>query len=450
LVIGSEIKEGASLLDAIVAVSCRNPDLSGRAEPRPGQAHFSLHLSVQRFMAALALAKIKTVYVARPEIYGTDISRSFLAKPSERIVHIAIGDYASLRILKGAYNIAYVAWEYEAISVASTAGPSLWKNQHWVLSRFDEIWVGAEFVKTTFERYGLKNVHVVPIPIPMPGNEPRPTIEEIVGLVPAVPLYLDFSSQDHAEQQLSALTDQLGSFLYSPARREKQQTFLTVINPGDARKNSEASILGFAQFARDNPDALLIVKLVSSGDIPLSQRIWRTFRIQIHRLVGDGIINSDNIIFIDEFLDETKLIKLMKSVDFYLSTSFAEGLNLPVLEAMVNDTIVISPIHTAMADYLTTENCVVCHASPLIVDGERMTGYPIGRVTCYEASPADIAASLWTAFALSAEERDYIRKRAKDAVMGRYDVESVARLIVERIEAVVQDCPIAWNQDDLH
>ena len=237
---------------------------SGR-KPVWGMAHYSLHYAGQRYITAISKLGIRTVHVPRPEIYGTDISRSFIAPQNERIIHLAFGDYKDLRILKGAYNIACVAWEYESISDSMPLGGSHWMNQAWVLGLFDEIWVGSSFAKSTFQKHGVRNVQIIPPPVPDSINEKKPKIEEVIGSLLCAPCSFDFSMFDassaHNERYLREHTRPFSDAFYQLAGLSRPTVYLTIVSPGDQRKNVEASILAFARFAAEVPNALLVVKL---------------------------------------------------------------------------------------------------------------------------------------------------------------------------------------------
>ncbi len=243
--------------------------------------------------------------------------------------------------------------------------------------------------------------------------------------------------QAYNEDVLEEFTDQFSYFFYRCAVGRRPTIYLTIINPADSRKNVEASIIAFARFAEDCPGKVLIVKLVGSPDIPLHQKLWRTVRLRLSRLIGDGILKSDAVLFVDGFLEENKLLEVVAAADFYISTSFAEGLNLPVLEAMSRGTIVISPIHTAMVDYLTPENCIPCAFRAIEVDGETATGYPVGPVTRYEASTKDVYQALAKSASISAGELQRKREQARAAVAGKYDVTGVARQISIRLQDIM-------------
>lgn len=435
--VGISTQTKINLNSVVVAYSNRGNPLEGKRPPRVGVPHYSLHLSALRFLSAFKSIGVRVEHIVRPEIFASDVSRKFVAPNGEDILHLAVGDFENLRLLKGAYNIAYVAWEYEAISTSMVEGDPVWKNQLWVLSRFDEIWVGCSFIKSVFEANGLQNIHVVPAPVPDYEGHARKLIEKIIGAQQTIPLSFDFSMpQSHNEARMSMLSSSFSEHYGSLSHSSKLRTYLTIVNPGDSRKNVEATILAFAQFAQRYPNNLLVVKLVSAAGEPLHEKVWRTLRHRINRLLGDGLVISKSILFVDGFLDEAELLDLVQAADFYISTSFAEGLNLPVLEAMSRSTVVISPIHTAMRDYLTAENCIECEANPILIDSYATTGYRAGMVTRNTVSIESVYRALELSRELTNSELDAIRRKAADAVRKKYDVSGVGALIMSRLQHV--------------
>ena len=420
--------------------------LSYRGQPAPsrgnspvGATHFSLSLLPARLASALSPLCDQVLTINRPEIYSNEISRQFLRSPGKVLVHLAFGDYASLRVLKYAYNIAHVSWEYEKISTAVNAQTSIWKNQLWVLNLFDEIWVGTEFTKNVLTGYGLKNVQVIPVPVPDPLTPPPAHISEVIGDLPCVPLMFDFTGgQSVTCRVLRESMTQFREFIaLTFLSRDTPKIYLTIINPGDHRKNVEATILGFVRFAAENPQSLLIVKLVDAEERSLSEILWETLRLRLERLIRGGIVRSESVVFVGGFLPERKLMQLIQASDFYVSTSLAEGQNLPVMEAMSLGTVVISPIHTAMACYLSEHNCIPCNYTPIITDGLAATSYPIAPVTQNVVSINDVAMALSASVVMSDAEMGRIRENALLAIKGTYDTAGVQARLRARVNEIV-------------
>jgi hypothetical protein len=125
--------------------------------------------------------------------------------------------------------------------------------------------------------------------------------------------------------------------------------YATVLSPQDGRKNWTDMVSAFALALRDRADATLILKMplkdASNGfhdhfDGWLQQ--LAPFRCRIIALYG--------------FLDETEYQALVAAADYYVNTSSAEGLCLPLTEFLSAGRPALAPDHSAMADYITPQN----------------------------------------------------------------------------------------------
>jgi glycosyltransferase involved in cell wall biosynthesis len=192
----------------------------------------------------------------------------------------------------------------------------------------------------------------------------------------------------------------------------KHSIFLVVANPGDLRKNLPALIDGFSLAAQENPKVSLLIKLVidnrstTLGTVT-SDLLPRQYR-NIERTMGD--IAPTNIYVMSDFLSKDQLYVLYLCVDFYLAPSVAEGQNLPLQEAMAMGTIPVAAPHTAMADYITTDNGVAIDWkwAPAPRCFERAYGLRDFRLP--EIAPEDITRAVLSAAELDDRQRD--RKRA--------------------------------------
>lgn len=393
--------------------------------------------STQRLLRAFESLGVSTRYIERPEIFATDISRRFIAPFGERLVHLAVADFEGLRLLKGAYNIAYVNWRYDRISTSTAEGEVLWKNQQWVLSRFDELWVGCTFLQSVLIQNGLQNAQVIPAPVSTFDHTTRTATEAVIGHVRAVPLWVDLSmSQERNHEMLQGMTGSFSALSAQLVAHRDLRVYLTVVDLGDDWKNAEALILAFAHFAERFPNSLLIVKLSSSSDVPLTERIVRDLRKCISRLMGDGFVASQSILFIDGDLSEEQEAALMRSVDFCVLTSSAEGNFHSILDAMSAETVVLSPIHTAMIDCLTEENCIVCSSTPVACDGYSLTGFQTGQITRHVASIADVYAALEKSYLLSTVELELKRKNALQTAKA-FELSMIAKRIDVRLDHAI-------------
>jgi glycosyltransferase involved in cell wall biosynthesis len=133
--------------------------------------------------------------------------------------------------------------------------------------------------------------------------------------------------------------------------------YVSVLSPQDGRKNWTDMVSGFVWALRDRPDATLIVKMpvkdASTG-----------FHDHFDGWVQQLAPFRCRIIAMYAFLDDTEYEQLIRAADFYVNTSSAEGLCLPLMEFLSAGRPALAPDHSAMADYLTPENAYILASSP--------------------------------------------------------------------------------------
>ncbi len=116
---------------------------------------------------------------------------------------------------------------------------------------------------------------------------------------------------------------------------------------GDARKNIVAVMLGFALFAADHPHAVLLVKTHRN-----LREIYTELESHMQRFFGWGPWGCKNIFIIPANLDDVAQAALYDAADYYLCCPIAEGQNVPLQEAIQHHCYPVTPVHTAMAEYL--------------------------------------------------------------------------------------------------
>jgi glycosyltransferase involved in cell wall biosynthesis len=125
------------------------------------------------------------------------------------------------------------------------------------------------------------------------------------------------------------------------------------------------------------------------------------------------------------------------AASFYLCTSYAEGQNLPLIEAMARGVVPITVDHTAMADYISDNDAVVIpsHTRPLDI---RLTArYRMYGVDTNYVDAADVHSALLAARDIP--DSDYAHKSAAswEEVRSQFGTEVVAnqlRTLVERLK----------------
>jgi glycosyltransferase involved in cell wall biosynthesis len=209
------------------------------------------------------------------------------------------------------------------------------------------------------------------------------------------------------------------------------QIFVSVLNPHDLRKNLTSLIGGFLEFHAENPNSLLLLKLIVDNTSDRLDNVLTgilTLRISQYEL-----IDSNGIWLTTAYLPEPVLGDLYRFSSAYVCTSLAEGQNLPLQEAMAWGLVPITTRHTAMVDYISESNAVVIssRSSPIERPDTAMGSEP--DATWHVCTSADVALGLRSFAALSEARRWELGSRARATIARHFSVAPVARLIQARL-----------------
>ena len=406
-----------------------------------GAPHYSYRFAEERFLAMFRAHLLPPTRLRMPEYYATAEAFPLGAiDPALPSLHLIFRSTEQLRLLKFAVNVCCFAWEFDVLKDGSLPGEHPFLNQVRMLQLCDEVWVPSEYTAAVLRRYGLTRVVTIPAPIPAGSRRvSRAQALASLGAVAVVTLAHNFllsrpANRALCESRTSTLLEWLAPRLQGAAR---PSIYLAVLNPEDFRKNLDPLLRGFAAFAADREDAILLVKTLTSAN-----------RFHLLDVVSDVVpnkfangttIESDRIAFFNAYLSEAQMTALYSLADFYLCTSVAEGQNLPLLEAMAHGTVPVTTANTAMTDYIDAADAVLIEAAPVPSDTVHLAGAIAGRpFSVHRASPESVHAALVASHALDEPARAALAEAARARVERRYAQEAVWPLVVERIGALIQ------------
>jgi glycosyltransferase involved in cell wall biosynthesis len=124
--------------------------------------------------------------------------------------------------------------------------------------------------------------------------------------------------------------------------------YTAIFNPSDGRKNWTDLLQGFVWAFRDTPDATLVLKITHSD-------VTRGLGQVLHHLAKVGDF-SCRVLLLQGMLPDDQFDKLLEMTSYIVNTSTNEGQCLPLMEFMSAGRPAITPDHTSMRDYATTEN----------------------------------------------------------------------------------------------
>jgi glycosyltransferase involved in cell wall biosynthesis len=268
-------------------------------------------------------------------------------RPSTRILHLnppmlprAVAKLG-LRDFARTYNIGYWAWELEII-------PDEWKN---ALRYMNAVFVPSEFTRQAIARH--TKIPVITVPHPVAEKPAAPGMRAAFG-VPE------------------------GAFLVS-----------TIFSAGSSinRKNPEAVLKAFQQFASGQPNAFLLMK--ASGNPERDDRL---------RALVASAAEADNIRIVTDNLPSSAINGIICQSDAYISLHRSEGFGLTVAEAILGGTPVVSTGWSGTADFCDPDNTwtVDCSLIPVVDTHPEFAG--LGNARWADPS-ADHAARMLRAIA---------------------------------------------------
>jgi glycosyltransferase involved in cell wall biosynthesis len=138
--------------------------------------------------------------------------------------------------------------------------------------------------------------------------------------------------------------------------------YASVLNTYDCRKNWKDLVKAYLVGLADEPDALLILKLVAS---PRTR--WARLQEVFEHYSELGIRHRCRLALISEYLTDEQMVELARGSTYYVNNSRAEGACLPLQDFLAAGRPAIAPAHSALADYFdgSLGYVVASHPEPM-------------------------------------------------------------------------------------
>jgi glycosyltransferase involved in cell wall biosynthesis len=199
---------------------------------------------------------------------------------------------------RGKYNIGVWWWELPDFP------QEYWESFRW----FDEIWVGSSFIQQAVSRCSPSPVVLIPPPFSTP-------------------------------EKLSSGREQFGL-------NDVEYIFLFMFDffSGFERKNPLGVITAFRKAFTPDQSVRLVLKCINSGKAPDKLK-------QITDAIGDA-----RVTLIDQYFSADETTALINECDSYVSLHRAEGLGMPLVEAMLMRKPVIATGWSGNVDFMRAGN----------------------------------------------------------------------------------------------
>ena len=308
-------------------------------------------------------------------------------------VHLSFLPPQYMPLTAEAPNVAFPFWEYPDIPNYDVAGSPA-NNWLRLAERLDALVTACRFTHDAFARAGVRvPMSIVPVPIAddyfaLPSWQPdqKVTLECPCYLLPqpGAPrrtlVTVGLSAVRQARQRLvgayrrsvrphlpAAVHQRLASssrgllppsepvaevrfpIVFSPSERLELSgvVYTSIFNPFDIRKDWRSLLERFLRALGDRDDAMLVIKLAVS----------KTMRQEgLHNLFSFyqrlRLPHRCRVAIVAEYLPDEEMLRLAGASTYYLNTSKAEGLCMPLQDALAAGRPGVAPAHTAMAEYV--------------------------------------------------------------------------------------------------
>ncbi len=410
-----------------------------------GRADYSYSFAMRGFIDALEELEIDHEVIQKPEFV------SDIRERSDAQVNIHLGFYPpdQVRVLKGAYNVNCFAWEFDRLrTAAELTDYHAFADQAAMLDIADELWVPSHHGADAVRKSVHKPVHTIPAPVLTNlAKRPRaaaPAFREVERLSRALsdvswqPLAIVPRMQPTLNGAARARQASLQSILAQQSGDKPPTLYLSVFNVHDFRKQIGPLLDGFLAFSQQNPAAILLLKVTTPwrGHDNVNETLMKEQVYNATSLIPPMV--SDRVWLTDAVLTRDELNRLYDVAAFYLCTSYAEGQNLPLIEAMGRGVVPISVDHTAMADYINDANALIIPSEARPMDVRMSTRYGVYGLETNFVEAADVTASLATAAALPTPDYAARSSAAIEMVKQRFGLPAFAERLMDLINRRTQ------------
>jgi glycosyltransferase involved in cell wall biosynthesis len=298
----------------------------------------------------------------------------------------------------------------------------------------DEVWTPCEFTRQVFQTNGILNVHRIPAPISLPSARAPiefPEIPPDLDRVAWINLRVGFGRYREINRSLPSRPYRISDIILDYYEGHQPDVFVSVLNPHDLRKNLTALVGGFMEFHSENPNSLLLLKLIVDNTADRLDNVLTG--ILPLRISNYELIDSAGIWLTTAHLPDPALGDLYRFAAAYLCTSLAEGQNLPLQEAMAWGLVPITTLHTAMVDYISEDNAVVIRSERRPIDRPDTAMGSDTDASWHVCTSADVARALRTFNGFGEPHRRELGSRARATIARHFSTAAVARLIQARL-----------------
>lgn len=257
-------------------------------------------------------------------------------------------------------TIPVFAWEFDTFPHDLPGG----KEEDWLGVIADQRWAITHscYVEKNIRKSTDEDIQIISVPSPVfdnfstlyrPSTPPfteAPQLSWDGILLDSSEIDINTSSHAHWHSSIEAT---LKESLHSSdcQLRLEGLVYLSILNPNDGRKNWQDMLHAFCWAFKDNANVTLVFKI--------THHTPNTFMAAlIDELFKLGPITC-RVVAIHGYLSTDTFNRLIGLSHYVVNSSTGEGQCLPLMEAMSAGKPAISPAHTGMADYISSQNSFI-------------------------------------------------------------------------------------------
>lgn len=158
---------------------------------------------------------------------------------------------------------------------------------------------------------------------------------------------------------------------------------------------------------------------------PFIAKIFHQFQI-VHLVPSVG-----------EYVTDSDIAVLYRSVDLYLLNSRSEGFGYPVIEAMACGTLCLIPNYGSVKEFIHEDNCLYFEGTPTKAN-YKDKGFSDDVGDWWEPDIDELSSKIITALTLSSDKKNVIQKKARGFVVSNYTWRHTALRLRESLFEIEQ------------